>query len=494
MALTRDDNGGPAYGTKNQPKPSYGKPAEIYPIPGAGDPPLDLTPSPVAPVSVEDFATWINSVFGLGPPTAVGGPSPVTSGVGAASPGKYTRSTTQPYQISNPSPEAAVPYGSTNRDADPGISMGTSPGQMFRASENRGPYTPTPGTQSEAGQSLEKLIALLKGTGERGVKGAPTDASTGAWSHKANEVGPDGKVPKVPGTPGLGYASGRVQPMSERNYNALTEEQRGAVDFNTLLGKAVRRDLKLQDEYKASGDEKSDYDKRLAAIFGEDGGSQKYAPETLALLEQIMFKDQNADMDDFLGMNMAVTAGALTELPAVKERTTRGTSSQMESRAELAAGTNKMQETIAQGEQLLHSVTAMARKARQGAIGTAGGIERDVPVRAGYGPGKWDTNGSPLDQDAYFQKGFDLLSVRGNEEKRPQILQAIRQKLAEDGPRAYTQFLEYADDRSRIALENGVPMGDGVMEGKPLDYLTPEEFRAALGLDRKGSPARKQVR
>mgnify|MGYP000370241441 CR=1 FL=1 len=96
------------------------------------------------------------------------------------------------------------------------------------------------------------------------------------------EPAPEGSKPKP------GNIAKQTEPMTWEDYNALTPLRRSAVDYNTSLTRAVRRDRQMQDEYSPGDQQREAYDKTVARLFGEDGGSDWYAPETVALLQQII--------------------------------------------------------------------------------------------------------------------------------------------------------------------------------------------------------------
>ena len=88
-------------------------------------------------------------------------------------------------------------------------------------------------------------------------------------------------------------------------YDKLSEEQRNAVDFNTLLVRAREQDLSNSQAYTQA--QRKTYDDEVKAIFGEKGGSETYAPNTVALLKQIDFKAVGQDLDEYLSLERAFT-------------------------------------------------------------------------------------------------------------------------------------------------------------------------------------------
>lgn len=95
--------------------------------------------------------------------------------------------------------------------------------------------------------------------------------------------------------------------ISDEEYEKLTTAQKRAVDFNTMLVNAREKDL------TEAGDpeNRAEYDKQVADIFGEGGGSERYAPNTVRLLESIGFTAKGQDLDEYLSLERAITSDEL---------------------------------------------------------------------------------------------------------------------------------------------------------------------------------------
>lgn len=284
--------------------------------------------------------------------------------------------------------------------------------------------------------------------------------------------------------------AGKVQPMTWEEYNKLSDDQRAAVDFNTMLTKAVKRDTRLQDKYESTvtDKERSQYDLTVEKMFGEGQGSDLYAPETMAVLQQVKFDDRGADLDDFLGLQAAITEKDLkflkpTETPQAVQLS--GLSDieldRVQLSQDLAESTQDMQASLAAGQDLMASMNQMAKQDRSFFLDQLGGITKEAPPpMAGYGTDE---------TSSYFQQAFDMLaqpSVVGNKDLRDQLLANVyTDSQREDGGFNYNAFLDYADTRSSMATRYDAPLGqaDGVK------YRTPEEFRKLLGLEGVNSDA-----
>ena len=99
-------------------------------------------------------------------------------------------------------------------------------------------------------------------------------------------------------------------PMTPKAYNALTPEQRAAVDFNTALIAAREEDLKSGWMIRRMPEEaRAEYQK----MFGEDAPTAGFAESTHRLLRKVGYTGE-ADMEDFLSLEMATDIKDLKNL------------------------------------------------------------------------------------------------------------------------------------------------------------------------------------
>ena len=105
----------------------------------------------------------------------------------------------------------------------------------------------------------------------------------------------------------VGTGQIRAVPMTPEAYKALTPDQKRAVDFNTMFVEAREKDLALTDE-EGRG---STYDKAIEEMFGKEGGSTKYAPNTLDLLGKVGYQAKGQDLDEFLSGEQLVSLDEL---------------------------------------------------------------------------------------------------------------------------------------------------------------------------------------
>ena len=103
-----------------------------------------------------------------------------------------------------------------------------------------------------------------------------------------------------------------IKQLSWEEYDALSPKQRAAVDFNGALYNATNADKQAQLKGADDPNVRGSYDKALEKTFGSrDRGSDTYAPNTLALLSTLGLNDKGGDLDEWLNMGGAVTAGDL---------------------------------------------------------------------------------------------------------------------------------------------------------------------------------------
>jgi hypothetical protein len=296
-----------------------------------------------------------------------------------------------------------------------------------------------------------------------------------------------------------------TEAMSWDEYNALTDAQRAAVDFNGMLVQAVRKDKKLNrtggyDD--VTDDERAVYDRTVEKLLGEDSGSRLYAPETVAMLQQIDIPDAASDLDDFLRLKVAITDKDLKRIAAWEENATaeeptvdetgRGNyelapTEALEDRTqmqlEFADATTDLQQSLAEGNQLLATWRQTAMMARNEDLQYYGGDLNSAKVPIGFEPPKFSTDayGNAIAENAaaYFQIQFDnLANAAGDQNYINQVLSDTRAMLE---PRGQLQdFYNYIDIKSKQAEQFG-----GYSNPNPnVQYRSPEEFRKVLGLSR----------
>lgn len=279
----------------------------------------------------------------------------------------------------------------------------------------------------------------------------------------------------------------QLHQLTDDEYAHLSPKQRAAVDFNSMLATAVRKDLKRQDRYKNVPEQaRATYDESVKNMFGKEGGSELYAPETMAVLRQLKIEDPTDDLDDYLGMKVAITEKDLTNITekqpvpnyVIDGRAPEEDRGKLEVVQGLVDKTAELEQSLAKGKAMLQSFQATAASERAEDLGHLGGSS---PLASrpslGYRPAQFTETGAPADLNTYFRTMFDSLSDEKQAENRPHLLEALKNDLYPDELDA---FMSYADARTRNSREYGALMGDN----PEAQYTSPKEFRRLLGLDK----------
>ena len=141
------------------------------------------------------------------------------------------------------------------------------------------------------------------------LKDASTPVGGKSLAHEADKLDEKSAV----ASDGSRLIPGRGKPLTgeltEEAYNALAPRQRAAVDFNTALQKAVAEDLANPGVGDAA------YEDKVSSLFGEKGGSDRYAPRTVELLQAFGMGDTaKGDLDNYLDLTMMIRDDDLAKL------------------------------------------------------------------------------------------------------------------------------------------------------------------------------------
>lgn len=276
------------------------------------------------------------------------------------------------------------------------------------------------------------------------------------------------------------YRGRKVQQMSWDDYLGLSEKKQAAVDFNTLLVQARRKDM--QSDYEPNDAQRETYDLAVERMFGDEGKSEMFAPEMVALLDDIGFERSDAkrfdDLDDFLGLSAALTPKDIRQIGVVSDASeteagaalpTLQSAFRQQAVAGLAEGTQALQDSLTTGNQILENWRKVAASTRNETLSYYGGVANELAspdIRVG-------------ENESYFQIAFNTLADSTND---PKTLELVKKDLGDKG---FERFLEYADTKSKYSQTLGVGLG-----GDPqIQYRTPEEFRQLLGLMESGEPS-----
>ena len=268
--------------------------------------------------------------------------------------------------------------------------------------------------------------------------------------------------------------------LSQEEYLRLSDRQRAAVDFNTMLADAVRKDRRRQDEYEnVDPVQREKYESQVDSMFGEDRGSDLYAPETLAVLKQLQLgKDEEADLDDFLNLSVAVTDDDLKYFEKPDASIMQPTQNLIQSWVQgddqshlprvnyqegLVSRTEQLQQKLAEGKRMLQNFNVSAAVDRQEYLTSLGG-RSNPSIGLGFG-------GTQTDQD--FQGLFEAISRQENVQSIGQILDQARAAV---GPEMMSAFGQYADAR----LTNADLYGGKLGEADGVKYARAPKIRKQL--------------
>ncbi len=239
--------------------------------------------------------------------------------------------------------------------------------------------------------------------------------------------------------------------MTDEEYRALTPAQQSAVDFNTMLTEAVRKDLKEWAGKKAP----VGYDEKARKVFlGSAYKIDRYAPNTVNLLESMGYSTNQSRLDDFLELKTVITDDdlSLMNIKSTEEEADRS----MHMPADYDYRAPFQRELVNKFDTSLIAEDSAARMSalRAQLLGT--------PNLPGFGGGELDEK---------FRIGFEMLSRDGAAKDYSENKKRIAQSLG-GSKELMAQFLQYAEARSREAHLKNQPLGD-----QHPTYYTPEQFR-----------------
>ena len=252
-------------------------------------------------------------------------------------------------------------------------------------------------------------------------------------------------------TSGLGTNSlTDIKELTWDEYDALTPRQRAAVDANTALLSAVRQDTEANLRSDKQAD--SDYLSGVEALFGKEGGSDIYAPNTLKALQDLGISNiETGDLDQYL------SGGALLNFDDLKSLEPGPIP--VENGMNVAGDTSpRVQNALALGDKALSSLAARLQ---------SGGAGYDAADAA--------------DIDQFL----DSLALRSNQqlfqENPAQVGQLVGLFLDEHPNLTPESFARYFEDRINrydynVALGLPASLGSGSADL----YINPSELRSLV--------------
>lgn len=164
-----------------------------------------------------------------------------------------------------------------------------------------------------AGKAVPYASLVNQDAGDFGVTEfteiAPHKYTLSNWQQEQAELDYGVKAPKEQvQLSGDSFRTGR---MSQAAYDALTPQQRNAIRFNDLLIDAVQKDRAASQE----GADMATYRTDVDEMFGTQGGSSTYAPNTMALLKGLgVGQLRNQDLDEYLSLDRAYDVDEIRNL------------------------------------------------------------------------------------------------------------------------------------------------------------------------------------
>jgi hypothetical protein len=265
-------------------------------------------------------------------------------------------------------------------------------------------------------------------------------------------------------------AEGEYAPeeMSVDAYLTLTPRQRAAVDANTALVQAAEQDIASWAKQQVAGkpiDDKN-YLSQVKESFGDKGGSDTYAPRTMAVLEDLGLNLQGKDLDQYLNHSALVTADDL-KLLAPGAAGNPADQRQQNAVAFAEAASSRLSETLAAGQNLLDSLRTGSDTGAQ----LFGKPATTAPV--GFANSARDTD---------LAQAFDILAqTRAQPDLTPEKVDGLYAELqSKHGvtPNDVAQYFEKRLEANEyLNTTEGTPVSLGGA-GSSLEYLTPEDFRS----------------
>ncbi|QNN98089.1 hypothetical protein SEA_FEDE_41 [Microbacterium phage Fede] len=111
----------------------------------------------------------------------------------------------------------------------------------------------------------------------------------------------------------------KVRELTNEEWAQLSPEQQRGVTASWALYQASLADQALD----GGAEVEEGYDDTVASIFGADGGSDTYAPNTVRVLQELGFTNESADLDQFIDQSALPSFEDITGTSFDKGRETR---------------------------------------------------------------------------------------------------------------------------------------------------------------------------
>lgn len=470
-------------------KPAPAKPAPAKPAPVQGPKPLQSWPSPGTPTAVEKAVgakplqpqTWKPSgtettAHGV-PNTVVDAMPPEFAAAIKAGPPKPSFSELQILQDRG----WGLPADAVNE----------APPSPFKTDDPRSLVSYSYMPRQEEVDRIEELYRGMPGytAPEKVTSEVPKVGYYGGLGVRPEHLAED--VLKKEPTVAIKQQSAA---LSWDAYDKLTPDQRAAVDFNTLLVAAREKDLGIsyaKDPF--TGEQKQQYDADVKEMFGETGGSEKFAPNTVALLKQINLKALGQDLDEFLSLERAFTADELKDfkiedLPELKQLGDGANYSQARSidNREVLDAT-----IVQQSSEAITKAMTNANMAMQDFYSTMQSVTAPAVTAYGGSPIAVEAApGFPFTPSTPYQQGneadmksqvFNMAYATAASGQMDKVWEIINEEKWDQAD--IDELFSYMDQRSRQELRWGRPAGMFVDQAgdEPVTFLSPEATRSTIG-------------
>lgn len=291
------------------------------------------------------------------------------------------------------------------------------------------------------------------------------------------------------------------QALSYDTYLKLTPDQKAGIDMNALFVNAHEKDMK--ETNTPTEEQRKVYDADVQRIFGMGRGSEKYAPETVALVKQLGLDIPGMDLDEFIALDYTIDIddlgkfelkgkdvdelyGVGVKLPEVYQAEYNQVRSEENQRLGLIQAVRQSKAAIDAAFSDLYGVrgdvVSTLATGRKADVASYGGTEQTLPHQAGFPlayPGGIEPTGLSDDErgkDMFYTSAYGVIA-----DKSKDISELW--SLVENSPAANDQaeldaLFAYFDQRTRQEAQYGRPKG---LAGD--SFRSPEEIRKWIGLD-----------
>jgi hypothetical protein len=263
----------------------------------------------------------------------------------------------------------------------------------------------------------------------------------------------------------------KTEQMSVDAYLQLTPQQRASVDANTALVQAAEEDKASWAKQGLAGKPIDDqkYLSEVKGKFGDTGGSDTYAPRTMAVLEDLGLNLQGKDLDQYLNHSALVTEADLKLIgaPSTGIQGIRPEDPRQQNANEFAkAATSRLSETLAMGQNLLDSIRT--------------GSDQNKQLFGVTGPTAPPLGFTESARDEDLKQAFDIFAQsQSQQDLTPEVVGGVYAELEQKYGITPNEVAKYFDTRLQsneylsTLGDQPVSLGGPGMSG----YLNPKDFR-----------------